>query len=88
MNKLSDKVHEYISETQDCDIDELFEKLIEGIPEMTLNGKYDIPIALDECEIYWGDDHYLIGLDDYTRKIFKNTCELVVNVIKSFEEDE
>lgn len=87
MNKLSDKVYDYIADTQNYDMDELLEGLIENIPKMRPHGKYTHPVSLDECCVYWGDDHYLMGLDDYTKEIFKKTCELVINVIKSFEEE-
>jgi len=83
--KLSDKIQDYISETMNYDMDELMERLVENIDEMKVNGKHTA--SLDECVVEWGDD-YLMDLDDYTKRVFKEAVYRVVNVIKSFEEEE
>lgn len=85
MNKLSDKVYDYILNESNYDIDEVIEKITQGFLKRTMND-----VGLDECGIYYGDgdEYFAEDLDTYTKEIFKNTCELVINVIKSFEEEE
>lgn len=83
--KLSDKVHDYISDTMNYDMDELLERLVENIPEMKFDGKHTA--SLDECAVVWGDD-YLMDLDDYTKQVFKEAVKRIVNVVRSFESDE
>jgi hypothetical protein len=83
--KLSEKVEDYISDTMNYDMDELMERLVENIDEMKCsNGQ---TTALDECCVNWGD-YYVMDLDDYTKKIFKEVVDRVINVIKSFEEED
>ena len=85
--KISEQVYDYISDTQNYDIEEILYKLTEDIKRMRL--KDNNQISLDECGIYWGNgnDYYIDDLDSYTREIFKKVCELVVNVIESFESE-
>lgn len=86
--KISEQVENYIADTQNYDLEEVMDKLTETIKQMRTENNFQI--ALDECGVYWGstDEDYLLCLDDYTKEVFKNACELVVNVIKSFEGDE
>lgn len=85
--KISEQVHDYIADTQNYELEEVLDKLTENIKQMRDENNFQI--ALDECSIYWGDteDDYLLCLDEYTREVFKKACELVVNVIESFESE-
>lgn len=81
MNKLSQQVYDYISDTSNYDMEDVLERITSDIPDM--KGLY-----VEDCSIMDGDllNGYVMALDDYTREVFKKTCEMVVNVIESFEE--
>ena len=85
--KISEQVYDYISDTQNYDMEDILYKLTEDIKRMRL--KDNNQKSLDECGIYWGNgnDYYVDDLDSYTREVFKKACELVINVIESFESE-
>lgn len=85
--KISEKVYDYISDTQNYDMEDVLDKLTVDIKRLKL--KDNSQISLDECGIYWGNgnDYYVDDLDSYTREVFKKACELVINVIESFESE-
>lgn len=88
MNKLSQQVYDYISDTSNYDIEDVLERITSDIPKLKL--KNNNQISLDECGIYWGNgnDYYIDDLDSYTREVFKKICEMIINVIESFESEE
>ena len=84
--RISEQVYEYITDTQNYDMEDVLDKLTEGIKTLKYKANN---ISLDECGIYWGNgnDYYIDDLETYTKEIFKKACELVVNVIESFESE-
>lgn len=78
--RISEQVEDYILDTQNYDFGEILDMLVKDIKPID-------KISLDECGIYWGDSQgdYLMCLEDYTREIFKKSCDMVINVIKSYE---
>ena len=86
MNKLSQQVYDYISDTSNYDIEDVLERITSDIKTLKYKANN---ISLDECGIYWGNgnDYYVDDLDTYTREVFKKTCEMVINVIESFESE-
>jgi hypothetical protein len=84
--KISEQVYDYISDTQNYDMEDVLEKLTEELRSRSYKFKN---MTLDECSIYWGNgnDSYVDDLENYTIEVFKKACELVVNVIESFESE-
>ena len=77
--RMSERVENYLSDSQSTDIDEILEMLVKNIPQLKFK-------FIDECSIYDGmEDARLLCLEDYTKKVFENACDMIVNVIKSFE---
>ena len=68
MNKLSQQVLNYTSNSCNYEIDEILEKLVSEIKEM--NGLY-----IEECAVVDEGNQYIIGLETYTKELFTPLCD-------------
>jgi hypothetical protein len=84
-NEMLDDMTRYFEEKEGYDINEVIEDIVYETELLAIN---ESPISMDECAIVWGEDDYICGLDVFVRKYTDEILKKVVNVIKSYKEDD
>jgi hypothetical protein len=84
-NEMLDDMIRYFEEQEGYDINEVIEDIVYETELLAIN---ESPISMDECDIVWGEDDYICELDVFVRKYTDEILKKVVNVIKSYKEDD